>query len=353
VPYQLLIGNRTIGEGHRAYVIAEAGVNHNGDLELAKQLVARAKEAGADCVKFQTFRADRIVTRAAPKAAYQLATTDPSESQRAMLQRLELTRDAHHELAQACERYGIDLLSTPYSSEDIELLEDVGVQAYKVPSALLVEPAFLRDVARPGKPIIASTGMATLGEVDEAVRTIREAGCESIALLQCTTNYPSQTSDANVRAMVTMRDAFGVVVGYSDHTQTDNACLAAVALGAAIVEKHFTLDRKLAGPDHCSSAEPADLARLVRSIREVEAALGTGAKSPCPAETRNRTAMRRSIVARQDIARGSVLTAGMLTFKRPATGLPPGRLGEVVGRVALEDIPADALIQWEMCGSKA
>jgi N,N'-diacetyllegionaminate synthase len=353
VGYELPIGKRLIGEDHRTYVIAEAGVNHNGDLELARQLVASAKEAGADCVKFQTFRADRIVTRAAPKAAYQLETTDPDESQRAMLRRLELTREAHHEIAHACEAVGIDFMSTPYSGEDVQLLEGVGVLAYKVPSALLVEPAYLRAVAEPGKPIIASTGMATLAEVDDAVRTMRDAGCEHIALLQCTTNYPSQTSDANVRAMVTMREALRVVVGYSDHTQTDNACLAAVALGASIIEKHFTLDRRLEGPDHCSSAEPGDLARLIRSIREVEAALGTGTKAPCCAEIRNRTGMRRSIVARQDIAKGSVLTADMLTFKRPATGLPPGRLEEVVGRIAQQEIPTDTVIEWEMCGGKA
>ena len=343
----LRIGSRAIGEGQPVFVIAEAGVNHNGDPELARALVHEAKACGAHCVKFQTFKAERIVIPAAPKADYQLRTTAPEESQLAMLRKLELPADVYPTLMKVCVEAGIEFLSTPYSAEDVEFLDALGVHAFKVASGQIAEPPFLRAVASRGKPVLLSTGMATLAEVDEAVRTIRAAGHDQLVLLQCTTNYPSEVADANLRAMVTMRTAFGVSVGYSDHTQTETACIAAVALGACVVEKHFTLDRRMPGPDHSSSAEPAEFRRLVGLIRETEAALGRATKEPTAAERRNMEGMRRSIVSAVPIFAGTTITAAMLTFKRPATGIPPGRLDEVVGRLAGRDIPPDTILRYE------
>ena len=336
--------NRLAGSGQGVFVIAEVGVNHNGDEEVAKTLIRQAKACGADCVKFQTFKADRIAVRNAPKADYQLQTTDPVESQIEMLRKLELPESAYGPLLNACEEEGIAFLSTPYSVEDVDFLDALGVAAFKVASGQVVEPSFLRHVASRGKPVILSTGMATLAEVDDAVRVLRDAGNSHIVVLQCTTNYPSRPEDANLRAMVTMRQALGVHVGYSDHTQTDTACVAAVALGACVIEKHFTLDKRLPGPDQSSSADPAEFQRLVSVIREVEAVLGSALKEPAVPERRNATAMRRSVASATPIPAGTVIEERMLTCKRPGTGIAPARLREVVGRVAKRDIPADALI---------
>lgn len=338
------VGSRPVGPGCPALIIAEAGVNHNGDAGAAVALVRAARACGADCVKFQTFQAERIVTAGAPKADYQLQTTDAAESQIAMLRKLELPEAAYPPLLEECGRSGILFLSTPYSVEDVDLLDRLGVAAFKVASGQIIEPAFLRHVAAKGKPVFLSTGMATLAEVDEAVRTIRETGNDQLVLLQCTTNYPSRPKDANILAMRTMQAAFGVPVGYSDHTQSPVACIAAVALGACVIEKHFTLDRSLPGPDQSSSADPEEFCRLVAAIRETEAVLGTGVKQPVEAERRNSSAMRRSLVSAVPIPSGTVITREMLTCKRPGTGIPPKRLDEVVGRVAARDIPRDALL---------
>jgi N-acetylneuraminate synthase/N,N'-diacetyllegionaminate synthase len=334
----------------RIYVIAEAGVNHNGDLALAKELVEEAKAAGADCVKFQTFRAERIVTATAPKACYQLEVTSREESQLQMLKRLELSLDAHRELLTYCQKLQIDFLSTPYSLEDIEFLEGVGVLAYKVASGQIVEPDFLQAVARQGKPIYLSTGMATLAEVDDAVRTIRMTGNDQITLFQCTTNYPSSVEDANLFAIPTMAVACGCPVGYSDHTQTDTACLVAIGLGARVIEKHLTLDKGMAGPDHSASAEPAEFRRLVAAIREAEKALGSRRKEPCAAEVVNARGMRRSIVAARQIKAGELFSRELLAFKRPGTGIRPALLQELLGCRAHRDIAADEMITWSMCG---
>jgi N-acetylneuraminate synthase/N,N'-diacetyllegionaminate synthase len=233
---------------NKVYIIAEAGVNHNGDFLLAKKLVDAAMAAGADCVKFQTFIAIHAVTVNAPKANYQLEVTDRSESQLEMLKKLELSYEEHREISKYCAQRGIDYLSTPYSFSDISFLESIGVQAYKVASGQVVEPLFLEAVARTGKTILLSTGMATLGEVDEAVRTIHSAGNKNIILLQCTTNYPSNLEDANLRAIPTMAAAFGTTMGYSDHTQSDTACLVAIGLNARVIEKHLTLDKTMPDP---------------------------------------------------------------------------------------------------------
>jgi N,N'-diacetyllegionaminate synthase len=341
------VADREVGPGQPVFVIAEAGVNHNGDAAVARELIRTARDCGADCVKFQTFKAERLVTAQSPKADYQLQTTDREESQLAMLRSLEIAEAVYPLLLEECQKANIVFLSTPYSVEDVEFLDGLGVAAFKIASGQIVEPTFVRHVAAKRKPVILSTGMATLAEVDAAVRDVRETGNERLVLLQCTTNYPSRPEDANIRAMVTMRAAFDVPVGYSDHTQSEAAALAAVALGACVIEKHFTLDKALPGPDQSSSANPDEFRRLVRLIRETEAALGSGRKGPVAAEQRNALGMRRSLVAAVPIARGTVIAEAMIAYKRPGTGIRPERLGEVVGRVAARDIPRDGILAWE------
>lgn len=329
------------------FVIAEAGVNHDGDVATALALVESARTIGVDCLKFQTFGADRVAVADAPKAAYQLRTTDGRESQLAMLRRLELSPDGHRVVAEACRRAGVRFLSTPYDLEDAEFLASLGVGAFKLASIHLVELPFLRDLARFRLPLILSTGMATLAEIEAAVETLRDAGLHEFCLLQCTTNYPSRVEDANLRAMATMAAAFGVPVGYSDHTEGLAVPLAAVALGARVLEKHFTLDRSRPGPDHACSSDPAEFAALIAGVRAVEAALGTGIKRPSAAETANRSGMRRSVVLRSPLAAGTVLERGHLAFKRPGTGLAPAMADLLVGRRLRRDLPADAPLALE------
>lgn len=341
------IAGRAIGPGHPCFVIAEVGVNHNGDLEIARDLVRAAKECGADCVKFQTFRAEAIATRRAPKATYQLETTDTSESQFEMLKKLELTPSDHEEVIDLCRRFDLTFLSTPYGLADAVLLDRLGVAAFKVASGQIVELDFLEALASMGKPILLSTGMATFEEVARAVTAIRARGNSRMILLQCTTSYPAPPAGANLRAMRTMATAFDVHVGYSDHTPGIAVAIAAVALGALVIEKHLTLDRDMAGPDHRSSVTPTEFAALVRAIREVESALGDGVKRPNECERENIPGMRRSIVAESDIPAGTRIERHMLTYKRPGTGIPPSRLAEVVGRVAVADIVRDTLLSFE------
>lgn len=342
---KLKIGDRIVGPGHPVFIIAEVGVNHNGDMEMAKQLIKEAKRCGADCVKFQTFKAERVVTKESPKANYQLNTTDPDESQIEMLKRLELSPESHEQLTSYCNEQDIIFISTPYNVEDVDFLDKLGIPAFKLPSICAAEPAFVRFVAEKGKPVILATGMATLGEVDEAVSAFHETGNRELILLQCTTNYPSRLEDANLLAMRTMRNAFDVLVGYSDHTQDDTACILSVALGAKVIEKHFTLDKSLPGPDQSSSAVPEEYARLVRNIRNAEKVLGSARKEPCEIERKNAVGMRRSIVAKLNIAMGTTITESMLTFKRPATGIAPRRFNDIVGQKPCRDIMADSLIQ--------
>ncbi len=347
-PRPVRIGSRTIGPGRPAFVIAEAGVNHGGDLDQARRLVTAAKLAGADCIKFQTFAAERVASAQAGKAPYQLQTTARDESQLDMLRALELDEPSHRELSEMCERDGIVFLSTPYSIEDVDILERLGVPAYKIASALIVEPDFVRYVADRGKPVILSTGLATLDEVEEAVAVVRSTGNEDLVVLQCTTNYPASAADANLMAMDTMRRQLDVLVGYSDHTVGLATSLAAVALGAVVVEKHLTLDRSLPGPDHASSATPEELTALVHAIREVEAALGDGSKQPSAAEQANSESMRRSLVARTTIPAGAAINSDMLIAKRPGTGIPPRDVDSLLARTAKVDIAADQPIEWWM-----
>lgn len=350
------IAGRLVGPDHPCLIIAEAGVNHNGDARRARRLVDAAVEAGANMVKFQTFHAEQLATASAPKARYQLETTSRSESQLEMLRRLELSPQAHREVAAYCRERGIAFLSSPFDEASVDVLAALGVPAFKIPSGELTNLPLLAHAARQGKPMIVSTGMATLAEVETAVRTIREARStlkgvvnrQGLVLLHCVSNYPADPADANLRAMQTMGEAFHVPVGYSDHTPGLTVALAAAALGACVIEKHFTLDRALPGPDHRASLEPHELKALVEGIRTVEAALGHGRKEPTPSEAGTAAAARKSLVAARDIPAGSTLTESLIAIKRPGTGLPPAMIAQVVGRTAVHTIPAGTVLTQEM-----
>jgi N,N'-diacetyllegionaminate synthase len=326
------IGDREVGPGRPCFVIAEAGVNHNGELERALRLVDAAAEAGADAVKFQTFRAEAVASPSAAKARYQLESTPADESQLEMLRALELGWDEHVELLRRAEERGLVFLSSVFDGGSVELLERLGVAAYKIASPEVTNLPLLRAVAAVGRPVILSTGTAELAEVEVAVEALADGGAGAVVLLHCVSAYPADPADANLRAMATMSEHFGLPVGYSDHTEGEEVALAAVALGACVLEKHFTLDRTLPGPDHQASLEPGELAQLVRGVRRVESALGDGLKRPTAVERENALLVRRSLAAADDLPAGIVLTAGMLTALRPGTGISPARLDDVVGR---------------------
>jgi N,N'-diacetyllegionaminate synthase len=315
---------------------------------LARQLVDEAVKVGADAIKFQTYRTKNLVTISTPKAHYQLRQTDSSESQFDMLRRLELSDDEHRELFAYCQERNILFLSTPFDEESADFLEGIGVLAFKVPSGEITNHPFLAFLAAKKKPLLVSTGMADLGEVEQAVRTIERAGNSDFVLLQCVSDYPADPSTINLRAMNTMSVAFGKSVGFSDHTEGIEVALGAVGAGACIIEKHFTLDRELPGPDHSASLEPEEFAALVIGIRKVEAALGAGKKEPAASEMDTAEVARKSLVAGQDIPAGCVLTEGLIKAKRPGTGLPPSMLRYLVGRTVKEDIAADSLLTLEM-----
>ena len=338
------IQGRMIGSGYSCFLIGEAGVNHNGNLETALALVDRAVGAGVDAVKFQTFTAARVVARDAPKAAYQIRTTGSEESQLHMLQKLELSARSHHKIRTYCEKRGILFLSTPYDETSADFLESLGVPAFKIPSGEITNLPFLEHVARKGKPMIVSTGMSSLQDVGAAVATIRNAGNDKLALLHCVSAYPAEAKDANLRAMDTMRRTFGLPIGYSDHTLGTEVGLAAVALGACILEKHFTLNRTIPGPDHCASLEPAELGELVRGVRLIETALGHGRKEPMSSESDVAVVARKSIVAARDIPAGTSITHELVAMKNPGTGWPPSMLDRVLGRVTVSNIAADTIL---------
>ena len=340
------IAGRVIGPGQPCFIVAEAGVNHNGDLEVGKRLIEVAACAGADAVKFQSFNAEHVVSASAPKAEYQLRLTDPGESQLGMLRRLELSPDAQRELRMHCEKVGVLFLSTPFDEESADLLDRMGVRAFKVGSGELTNWPYLESMGRRGKPVILSTGMSYLSEVDEAVRVLRHAGCEHLILLHCVSEYPAEPAEANLRAIRTLEVAFQVPVGFSDHTQGIEVALAAVALGACVIEKHFTLDHGLPGPDHRASLDPEELRRMIGAIRTVERALGDGVKRPAKSELRNREVVRRSLSVVTDIPEGAVLQPDMLEALRPATGISPTLLRLVVGRKARRSLRAGQLLAW-------
>lgn len=330
----------------KVFIIAEAGVNHNGSVDLALQLADAAKESGADAVKFQTFRADLLATPSAHKAAYQERSVPGSESQLQMLQRLQLDAEAHRRIIEHCEQIGIEFLSSPFDFESADLLSLMDLRMYKIPSGEITNIPFLEYLARKGKALILSTGMSTLDEVKEAVQAIQGAGAGTLTLLHCVTEYPAPYSAVNLRAMNTLREAFGLPVGYSDHTPGIEIAIAATAMGAEVIEKHFTLDRSLPGPDHAASLEPDELSQMVTAIRNVERALGDGIKAPASCELPNISVARKSIVAARSLPKGYTLSEKDLSIKRPGTGLAPKFLASMVGRTLRIGIEKDELVEW-------
>ena len=329
-------------------MIAEAGVNHNGDLGAARQLIDVAADAGADYVKFQTFRASDLATSGAAKAAYQAQTTGSDESQLDMLRRLELSHNDHLSLVDRCQRSGIKFLSTAFDHDSIDVLMEIGLDLFKVPSGEITNVPYLRRVGGLQCPVILSTGMATLGEIEMALDVLEQAGTkrDQITVLHCNTEYPTPMQDVNLLAMTSIRDALKVQVGYSDHTRGIEVPIAAVALGARVIEKHFTLDRTLAGPDHAASLEPAELKAMVSAIRNIEQAMGDGIKRPSPSEAPNRAIARKSIVAAMDIQQGETFSETNLTVKRPGTGISPVMWDQLIGRRSPQTFRTDELIQW-------
>jgi N,N'-diacetyllegionaminate synthase len=332
---------------NRILIIAEAGVNHNGDLALAKQLIDMAAEAGADFVKFQTFSADRLVTRRAKKADYQNQTTGSIETQHQMLSRLELSGEMHQVLIAHCAARGIGFFSTGFDNESVDFLVSLGQDHFKIPSGEITNLPYLHHIGKLGKAVILSTGMATLGDIEAAIAVLEQAGTPRtlITVLHCTTEYPTPMTEVNLRAMQSIQAAFGVAIGYSDHTPGIEVAIAAAALGATVIEKHFTIDRNLPGPDHKASLEPAELKAMVTAIRNIEIALGDGVKRLTPSESRNIPIVRKSLVASKTIKRGEVFSAENISSKRPGTGISPMRWDEVIGRTALRDFAIDELIE--------
>lgn len=330
----------------KTLIIAEAGVNHNGDINLAKQLINIAAEAGADLVKFQSLNADRMVTRSAAKADYQVLTTDSSESQHAMLRKLELTEAMHHELVAHCASQNIGFFSTGFDIESINMLVGLGQKLFKIPSGEITNLPYLRHIGEFGKTIILSTGMSTLEEIDAAINVLEKSGTPRIriTILHCTTAYPVPMSDVNLRAMQTIQRTFNVAVGYSDHTLGIEIPIAAVALGATVIEKHFTADRNLPGPDQKASLEPGELKAMVDAIRNIEVALGDGIKRLMPSEVGNRSVARKSIVASQTISSGDLFTSENITTKRPGNGISPMKWDKIIGTKARCNFSADELI---------
>jgi len=329
----------------RTLIIAEAGVNHNGALETAKQLVDKAKEAGADMVKFQTFKAEKLVSKYAVKAKYQKETTDASESQYNMIKKLELDLNMHKELIEHCRLRGIKFLSSPFDIDSIKLLNKLEIDIMKIPSGEITNLPYLREIGKLKKEVILSTGMSTLGEIERALNILNENGTKNIVVLHCNTEYPTPMEDVNLRAIATIKEAFKVEVGYSDHTLGIEVPIAAVVMGASIIEKHFTLDKSMAGPDHRASLEPHEFKAMVKAIRNIEKALGNGIKKPSKSELPNIEIVRKSIVAKCNIKKGEVLSENNLTVKRPGMGISPMRWNEIIGRTAKRDYRTDEMIE--------
>ncbi len=329
----------------KIFIIAEAGVNHNGSLEIAKKLVDAATLAGADAVKFQTFKAENLVCKDAQKAEYQMETTDKAESQFDMLKKLELTVDMHKQLISYCNEKGIMFLSTPFDIESLEFLVQCGIEIVKVPSGEITNYPYLRAVGRTGRRVIISSGMSTLDEVKEAVKILKDNGSKDVTVLHCNTEYPTPYADVNLKAMLTLKNELGIKTGYSDHTQGIEIPIAAAALGATVIEKHFTLDKNMEGPDHKASLEPDELHDMVRAIRHIELATGDGKKKPSESEKKNIGIVRKSIVAKCDIRKGEKFTEENLTTKRPGTGISPMKWNDIIGESAKRDFKEDELIE--------
>lgn len=346
------IAGRLVGKGNPCFIIVEVGVNHNGDVGLAMKLIDAAIKAKADAVKFQTFRAEELVTSGAEKAQYQKETTGTNESQFEMLKKLELAEQDFRQLFSYASEKHIFFLSSPFDRKSVDFLYNIGMTAFKIPSGEITNAPLLRHVARKGEPVILSTGMCTLGEIEEAVGIIREEGSGEIVLLHCVTSYPAKIEDINLNVMATLRNTFGLPVGLSDHTVGISVPIAAVALGACVIEKHFTLDKKLPGPDHRASLEPEELEDMVEAIRDIEKALGDGIKQPTADEKENRKAARRSLVARLDIPEGEVISEEMVELKRCTVNesLEPKYLGLVIGKKAIKPIESGEPITFDKVG---
>ena len=328
------------------FIIAEAGVNHNGSIQIAKQLIDVAVDSGADAIKFQTFKTENLVSKNAQKADYQKHTTDESESQFDMIKKLELDADVHKELIAYCQEKNIMFLSTPFDHDSIDMLNNLGLQIFKIPSGEITNLPYLRHIGSLGKQIVLSTGMSNLGEVEDALNILINAGTskDNITVLHANTMYPTPMEDVNLNAMLTIQKEFGVAIGYSDHTLGVEVDIAAVAMGAACIEKHFTLDKTMEGPDHKASLEPEELKNMVNSIRNIEKALGSSEKKPSPSESVNINIVRKSIVANQDIKEGDLLTDKNITVKRPGNGINPMKWDDIINSIATKTYNMDDLI---------
>ena len=331
---------------NKVFIIAEAGVNHNGSIKLAKKLIDVACKAGVDAVKFQTFKAENLVSKNAQKAEYQKQTTDSEESQFDMIKKLELDVETHKELISYCNSQNIMFLSTPFDRESIELLNNLGLEIFKIPSGEITNLPYLRHIGKLNKKVILSTGMADIGEIEDALDILIGAGTKkkNITVLHANTMYPTPMKDVNLKAMVTIGNAFDVAFGYSDHTLGIEVDIAAVAMGASVIEKHFTLDKTMDGPDHKASLEPDELEAMVKAIRNIEVALGSSIKKPSKSEISNMQIARKSIVAISNIKKGEILTEQNIAVKRPATGINPMRWDEIIGNIATKDYQEDELI---------
>jgi N,N'-diacetyllegionaminate synthase len=328
-------------------IIAEAGVNHNGSVEIAKNLIDKAKECGADAVKFQSFKADELVSRKAEKASYQKLTTNANESQYEMIKKLELDESVHRELLNYCNQKEIEFLSSPFDLESIDLLNNLGLSTIKIPSGQITDFLYLKKIGALSKKVILSTGMANLREIKDALHILTASGTakEHITILHCNTEYPTPFEDVNLRAMLTIRNTFNVKVGYSDHTSSIEVPIAAVALGATVIEKHFTLDRNMIGPDHKASLEPPELKSMIQAIRNIERAMGDGIKRTSNSEEKNKISARKSIVAKCSISKGEILTETNITVKRPGNGISPMQWLNVIGKRAIRNFEIDELIE--------
>lgn len=328
------------------YIIAEAGVNHNGDISLALELVRQAKKANCDCVKFQTFSADRITTKQAQRAEYQKKNTNCDDSQYEMLKKLELPKEDFAAIIEECKKLSIDFMSTPFDVEDVFMLEQLNMSKFKIPSGEITNKPLVQTIAKTNKPIILSTGMCTLEDVNNAINWIYETENNDITLLHCTSNYPTPPEEVNMRAMITLNEKFNLPVGYSDHTQGIVIPVMAVAMGAGVIEKHFTLSRNMEGPDHKASLEPSELAQMIDNIRTVEKAFGSGIKAPMESEIATRLLVRKSLVLSRNIKAGEKLCSDDICCKRPGTGIEPSKIDDIIGKTVKTDLEKDTLLSY-------
>jgi N,N'-diacetyllegionaminate synthase len=332
-------------ESNHVFVIAEAGVNHNGDIEIAKKMIAIAKSCGVDAIKFQTFKSEKLVSKFANKADYQISNTKNNDSQLEMVKKLELSYSEFYNLKKYCDELDIIFMSTPFDFESINFLNELEMDTYKIPSGEITNLPYLRKIAKLNKSIIMSTGMSTLDEIEQAITILKDNGTEDITLLHCTTEYPAPIDEINLKAMCSLKEKFELNIGYSDHTTGIEVPIAAVAMGAKVIEKHFTLDKTMEGPDHKASLEPDELSAMVKAIRKIELALGDGVKKPSKSEVKNINIARKSIVANCPIKKGEAFTENNITVKRPGNGISPMKWDIVLGQLAKRDFVEDELIE--------